>query len=92
MKTVYIDSNFMCHLQNDGTMAEVQTDIFDSTVDDAIPYYRYIPQDEEWIDGNGRVIHGIFVQATNSATINRIIQEAYILDMQNALELLGVNP
>lgn len=90
MKTIYLDEDFMCHLSNDGAMVEIQTDVFDSTVDDAIPYYRFIPQGEEWTDSKGRVLHGIFIQATNSAEIERIIQRAYIADMQNALAILGV--
>ena len=90
MKTVYVDSDYMCHLANDGTMIEVQTDVFDETVDDAIPYYRYIPQGYEWQDSKGRVFHGTFIQATDSAEIDRIVQQAYIADMQNALAILGV--
>ena len=90
MKTIYLDTDFMCHLSNDGTMVEIQTDVFDSIADDAISYYRYIPQGEEWTDSKGRVLHGLFIQATNSKKIERIIQQAYILDMQNALAILGV--
>lgn len=92
MKTIYIDSDFMCHLEDDGTMIEIQTDVFDSIVNDAIPYYRYIPQGYKWTDPQGRVLNGIFIQATNSIKIEHIIQQAYIMDMQNALEILGVNP
>ena len=92
MKTVYIDANFMCHLQNDGTMTEVQTDAFDGVVDDAIPYFRFIPQGYEWTNPKkGTVIHGEFIQATNSAEIDRAIQHAFIADMQNALAILGVS-
>ena len=69
---------------------EIQTDIFDDTVDDAIPYYRYIPDGHEWQDKKGRVFHGIFIQATDSATIDKIIREAYIFDLENALAILGV--
>lgn len=90
MKTIYLDTDFMCHLSNDGMMVEIQTDVFDSIADDAIQYYRYIPQGEEWADSKGRVLHGLFIQATNSKEIERIIQQAYILDMQNALAILGV--
>ena len=90
MRTIYIDSDFMCHIEDAPGRTEVQTDVFDGTVDDAIPYYRYIPQGEEWTDAKGRVLHGIFIQATDSATIDRITMEAYIADMQNALAILGV--
>ena len=90
MKTIYIDSNFMCHLENAQGRTPIETDVFDGTVDGAIPYYRYIPQGEEWTDSKGRVLHGLFIQATDSNAIDRITQAAYIADMQNALALLGV--
>lgn len=90
MKTIYLDSNFMCHLENAEGRTEIETDVFDGIVDAAIPYYRYIPQGEEWTDGKGRVFHGLFIQATDSNAIDRITQQAYIADMQNALSILGV--
>lgn len=90
MKTIYLDSNFMCHLENAQGRTPIETDVFDSTVDAAIPYYRYIPQGEEWTDSKGRVLHGLFIQATDSNAIDRIVQAAYVADMQNALSILGV--
>ena len=30
MKTIYLDSNYMCHINNNGTWQEITTDIFDS--------------------------------------------------------------
>lgn len=81
----------MCHLEDAQGRTEVQTDVFDGIVDGAIPYYRYIPQGEEWTDSKGRVFHGLFIQATDSNAIDRITQAAYIADMQNALAILGVN-
>ena len=33
MKTVYIDSEFKCHITNDGTMAAVETAFFDGKCD-----------------------------------------------------------
>ena len=90
MKTIFLDSNFMCHLENAEGRTEIQTDVFDGIFDAAIPYYRYIPQGEEWTDSKGRVLHGLFIQATDSEAIDRITQQAYIADMQNALSILGV--
>lgn len=28
MKTIYIDSDYICHVTNDGTMREIQTEAF----------------------------------------------------------------
>lgn len=80
----------MCHLEDAQGRTPIETDVFDSIVDGAIPYYRYIPQGEEWTDSKGRVFRGLFIQATDSNAIDRIVQAAYVADMQNALALLGV--
>ena len=81
MKTIYIDSDYICHLENADDRTEVQTDVFDSVVDEAIPYYRYIPDGAEWTNGKGRVFHGLFIQATNSNMIVRITMQSIIGDM-----------
>lgn len=90
MKTIYIDNQYMCHLENAEGRTEVQTDVFDGVVDGAIPYYRYIPQGESYTDKKGRVLHGLFIQAIDSEEIDRITQSAIMVDMQNALSILGV--
>ena len=97
MKTIYIDSNFMCHLINDETMIEVQTDIFDELCNNAIELMRFVPHNYEWIRPDGRIIHGEFIQATDSVKIDAyqkqwMEDQAQIEDMQNALEILGVSP
>ena len=33
MKTIYVDSDFKCHVTNDGTMTAVETDAFDGKCD-----------------------------------------------------------
>lgn len=90
MKTIYLDSDYMCHLENADGRTEVQTDVFDGVVDGAIPYYRYIPNGAEWTNNKGQVLHGLFIQATDSKMIDRITTQSIIGDMQNALAVLGV--
>ena len=92
MKTIYIDSEYMCHLEDGEGRTTVETDVFDGVADAAIPYYRYIPEGREYTDKHGRTLYGLFVQATDTAAINRIMQDAIMEDMQNALAILGVNP
>ena len=41
MKTIYIDSNFKCHMADDGTMTVVETDFFDGKCDVFIEGYCY---------------------------------------------------
>lgn len=97
MKTIYIDFNFMCHLTNDGTMTEVQTDALDNLCSNAIELMRFVPHGEAWTRSDGRVIYGEFIQATDSAKIDAyqrqyMEDQAQMSDMQNALEILGVSP
>lgn len=97
MKTIYLDSDFMCHVTNDGTMTEVQTYAFDNFCSNAIDLMRFVPQGETWTRPDGRVIHGEFIQATDSAKIDAyqrqfMEDQAQMDDMQNALDILGVSP
>lgn len=41
MKTIYIDSEFKCHVTNDGTMTAVETESFDGKCDAFIEGYCY---------------------------------------------------
>lgn len=41
MRTVYIDSDYRCHVTNDGTMTAVETDFFDGKCDTFVEGYCY---------------------------------------------------
>ena len=58
MKTIYIDSEFKCHISNDGTMTEVETTFFDDKCDFFIEGYRFIPSGESWTRSDGKVFKG----------------------------------
>lgn len=55
---IYIDEEFRCHVVNDGTMQEVQTDFFEGKCDTFIEGYRYIPEGEVWTRSDGMVFTG----------------------------------
>lgn len=57
-KRIYIDSDFKCHVSNDGTMSEVQTAFFDGRCDAFIEGYRFIPDGQSWTREDGTVITG----------------------------------
>lgn len=61
MKTIYIDSEFKCHVTNDGTMTAVETDAFDGKCDAYIEGYRFVPDGETWTRSDGEVFHGEMV-------------------------------
>ena len=58
MKTIYIDSDFKCHLTNDGTMTTVETDFFDKICDTMIEGYRFVPAGQTWTREDGVIFPG----------------------------------
>ena len=55
---VYIDSEFKCHLTDDGIMTAVETDFFDCKCDAFVEGYRFVPSGEIWTRSDGTVFHG----------------------------------
>lgn len=58
MKTIYIDSDFKCHVTDDGTLTAVETDFFDGKCDTFIEGYRYVPAGAVWTRSDGMVFTG----------------------------------
>lgn len=58
MRVIYLDSDFKCHVTNDGTMREVETDAFDGKCDAFIEGYRFVPDGESWTRSDGVVFTG----------------------------------
>lgn len=55
MKTIYIDSDYKCHVVDDGTMTAVETVFFDGKCDMFIDGYRFVPADATWTREDGKV-------------------------------------
>lgn len=53
MRTIYLDSEFKCHVEDDGTMSAVETEFFDGKCDAFIEGYRFIPEGSSWTDADG---------------------------------------
>lgn len=53
MKTIFLDSDYKCHIANDGTMAEIQTDYFDGKCQTFVEGYRFVPAGEKWTREDG---------------------------------------
>lgn len=58
MKTVYMDSDFKCHLTDDGTMTAVETAFFDGKCDALVEGYRFVPAGQSWTREDGAVFQG----------------------------------
>lgn len=58
MRTIYVDSDYKCHVENDGTLTAVDTDFFDGKCDALVEGYRFVPAGERWTRSDGAVFHG----------------------------------
>lgn len=92
---IYIDSEYKCHVQNDGTMKEVETDFFDGMCDAYIEGYRFIPKGETWIRSDGIQFTGEMITPCEDFVELQAKQLQHEQEMRKelteALEVLGVN-
>lgn len=58
MKTIYIDSEFKCHVSHSSGYTSVETDAFDGKCDAYIEGYRFIPSGQTWARADGVVFTG----------------------------------
>lgn len=93
--TIYIDSDYKCHLSDDGTMRAVETDFFDSRCTEFIEGYRYVPSGETWTRADGQTFTGEMITpwrdysslAAIQAAVDRIAAEkdAEIAEINEAM-------
>lgn len=77
MKTIYIDSEYKCHVNDDGTMTPVETGAFDGKCDTYIEGYRYIPEGASWIRKDGKVFDGLMIAPWKDHTLLAAVQSLY---------------
>lgn len=93
---IYIDSDFLCHVENDGTRREIETDAFDGKCKTYIEGYRFIPSGETWTRSDGVQFTGEMIapavdyEGLAKAQAQYEEDLAEMSDMQTALEILGV--
>lgn len=94
MKTIYIDSEYKCHVANDGKMVAVETDAFDGKCDAYIEGYRFVPAGEVWTRPDGAVFSGEMIAPWKPFEELAAAQAAYerhqLAEYQEALKTLGV--
>lgn len=100
--TIYIDTDYKCHLSDDGTMTAVETDAFDGKCDAYIEGYRFVPAGETWTREDGEKFTGEMISPwVDWSTLDAAQREyereqlaalqAQNADMAAALEVLGVS-
>ena len=56
--TIYIDSDFKCHVSDDGTMNRVESAFFDGKCAAFVEGYRFVPAGQSWTRSDGAVFRG----------------------------------
>lgn len=77
MRKIYVDSDCKCHVTNDGTMREVETDAFDGMCDSYIEGCRFVPDGESWTRFDDMVFHGEMKTTWKDSTELDDIQREY---------------
>lgn len=94
--TIYIDSDYKCHVEEADGLTTVETDFFDGKCKTFIEGYRFVPSGSEWIRPDGVAFQGEMVAPWKDYSVLVAAQAAYeellaeMQDMQGALESLGV--
>lgn len=84
MKTIYIDSDFKCHITNDGTMTPVEDSFFNDKCETFIEGYRFVPSGSEWTRSDGMVFKGEMITPWKPYAELAAAQAQYELDMAEA--------
>ena len=92
--TIYLDNEYRCHIQNDGTMMEVETDFFNGKCTAFVEGYRFVPVGQKWTNSDGITYAGEMIAPWKPYDELDAAQRQYereqLADMKAALELLGV--
>ena len=92
MKTIFLDSEWKCHVTDDGTMTAVETAFFDGKCDGFVEGYRFVPNGESWTRSDGTVFHGEMIAPWMDFfeldTAQREYEREKLADAENALAIL----
>ena len=92
---IYIDSDFKCHVTDDGTMTAVETNAFDGKCPAYIEGYHFVPAGKTWTRSDGKVFYGEMISPWKPWQELDKAQRAYereqLADALAALAILGVN-
>lgn len=86
---IYLDSDFRCHLANDGSLRSVDTDFFDGKCKKFIEGYRFIPYGDSWTRSDGAVFYGYMVTPAEDYTQLKYTQQQYEEDESIHLAEIG---
>jgi hypothetical protein len=95
MKTIYIDSDFKCHVTNNSTMTAVETNVFDGKCNAFIEGCRYVPEGQEWTREDGEIFCGEMVSPwkpyAELDAAQREYEKQLLAEYAEALRTVGVD-
>lgn len=81
--TIYIDSDYKCHVSAAEGRREIETSFFDGKCPEWIESYRLVPAGETWVKPNGEMFRGEMVSPWKDLGEAYAAQTAY-LEQQTA--------
>ena len=81
--TIYIDSDYKCYVSAADGRRVIETGFFDGKCPEWIESYRFVPEGETWMRGDGEVFKGEMVTPWKDLSEAYMAQTAY-LERQNA--------
>ena len=81
--TIYIDSDYKCYVLEAEGRRVIETGFFDGKCPEWIESYRFVPDGETWMRGDGEVFKGEMVTPWKDLSEAYTAQTAY-LERQNA--------
>ena len=86
MKIIYLDSDYVCHLVDDGTRRPIETNALDTVEDWHITFYRYIPEGESWTREDGKIFYGPALSLARSISE----KETALIILAKLKDMLGI--
>ena len=92
---IYIDADFKCHLENDGTFTPIETDAFGGKCQKYIEGYRFVPAGETWTREDGVEFQGEMISPHTDYAVLAAYQEQYeessaeLQDAEAAMAVFG---
>lgn len=75
---IYIDGDFKCHVSAAEGRRAIEADFFDGKCNEWIECYRFVPEGETWMRGDGEVFKGEMVTPWKDLSEAYTAQTAYL--------------
>lgn len=85
MKTIYIDSEFKCHVTSGEDLTPIETNAFDDKCDTYVEGYRFIPAGQTWARADGVIFAGEMIAPWKSWAELDAAQREYEREQYTAL-------